>query len=236
VKRFANPQQITDNIYRVGGPDLSDVRDGFAYLLDLGEPTLIDCGSGFGFKRMVQNIERLGFDPETIKAVILTHCHVDHSGGAHLFRSHFGSQLIMHEFDATIVERADRRFTAAFCFNVDLQPLYIDTKLTGDEGKFRVGKQLLRWVHTPGHTPGSISLYMDVSGKRILFAQDIAAPLLKEFDCDPDAWMESVQALFALEADMLCDGHSGVYTPKNAVMKYLEYCVASQYQQGYIKL
>ncbi len=231
-----HPQQITDSIYRVGGPDLTDARDGLAYLLDFGELALIDCGSGFGFKRMIQNIERLGFDPGTIKTVILTHCHVDHIGGAHLFQSHFGSQLIMHDLDAAIVGRADTRLTAAFCFNVDLQPLRVDTKLSGDEGHLLIGSQELRWIHTPGHTPGSISVYFDNSGSRTLFAQDIAAPLLKEFDCDPDAWMESVQSLSALEADMLCDGHSGAYTPKSAVMKYLEYCVASQYQQGYIKL
>ncbi len=231
-----HPQKITNGIYRVGGPDLTDVRDGFAYLLDLGEPALIDCGSGIGFQRMVGNIKRLGFDPETIKTVILTHCHVDHSGGAHLFRSHFGSQLIMHELDAAIVGRADRRLTAAFCFNVDLKPLRVDTRLYGDEGRLVIGRQELHWLHTPGHTPGSISVYMDINGSRTLFAQDIAAPLLKEFDCDPDAWMESVQSLSSLEADMLCDGHSGVYTPKSAVMKYLEYCVASQYQQGYIEL
>lgn len=236
MKRFANPQQIADNIYRVGGPDLSDMRDGFAYLLDLGEPVLIDCGSGSGFKRMVQNIERLGFDPATIKTVILTHCHVDHVGGAHLFQSHFGSHLIMHELDATIVERADRRLTAAFCFNVDLKPLRVDTRLSGDQGRLHIGRQELHWLHTPGHTPGSVSVFMDINGRRTLFAQDIAAPLLKEFDCDPDAWMESVQTLFALEADMLCDGHSGAYTPKDVVVKYLEYCVASQYKQGYIEL
>lgn len=142
----------------------------------------------------------------------------------------------MHALDAAIVGRADRRLTAAFCFDVDLQPLHVDAKLSGDEGALRIGRQELHWIRTPGHTPGSVSVCMDLDGNRTLFAQDIAAPLLKEFDCDPDAWMESVQTLFALEADMLCDGHSGVYTPKSAVIKYLEYCVASQYQQGYIKL
>jgi len=236
VNHFVNPQQITDSIYRVCGPDLSDARDGFAYLLDVGELALIDCGSGVGFQRTVQNIERLGFKPETIKTIILTHCHVDHSGGAHLFRSHFGSQLIMHALDATIIERADTRLTAAFCFDIDPQPLCVDTKLAGDSGRLRIGRQELHWIHTPGHTPGSVSVYMDIDGKKTLFVQDIAAPLLKEFDCDPDAWMESIQTLFALEADMLCDGHSGAYTPKSKVVKYLEYCVASQYQQGYIKL
>ncbi|HOE17781.1 MAG TPA: MBL fold metallo-hydrolase [Syntrophorhabdaceae bacterium] len=230
------PQQITDNIYRVGGPDLSDERDGLAYLLDFGELALIDCGTGLGFKRMVQNIDRLGFDPGEIKTVILSHCHVDHIGAAHLFQSQFGSRLVMHALDAAIVGRADTRLTAAFCFNVDLQPLRVDTKLSGDKGRLFIGGQDLNWIHTPGHTPGSISVYLDNNGNRTLFAQDIAAPLLKEFDCDPDAWMESVQALFALEADMLCDGHSGAYTPKDTVMKYLEYCVASQYQQGYIEL
>jgi glyoxylase-like metal-dependent hydrolase (beta-lactamase superfamily II) len=126
------------------------------------------------------------------------------------------------------------RLTASFCFDVDFKPLTVDRKLTGETGTLSFGTYDLRWIHTPGHTPGSISLFMDMGGERILFAQDIGAPLLTEFDCDPPAWLESIQKLFALEADIVCDGHSGAYGPKDVVRQYLEYCLASQYRQGYI--
>jgi glyoxylase-like metal-dependent hydrolase (beta-lactamase superfamily II) len=159
----------------------------------------------------------------------MTHCHVDHIGAAPLLRSRFGTRLVVHEKDAEILERGDMRLTAAFCFDVDLKPLVVDRKLTGETGTLRFGACDLTWIHTPGHTPGSISLYMDVEGERILFAQDIGAPLLTEFDCDPEAWLESIGKLLALEADILCDGHSGAYGPKHVVRQYLEYCLESQY-------
>ena len=229
-------QKIHDIIYRVAGPDMTDQRDSAAYLLDLGEPVLIDCGSGFAFDSVIQNIKEVGFDPAQIKHLILTHCHVDHIGGAHIFKARFKTSLIMHRLDAEIVERADQIYTAAFCFNIKFQPLHIDTIITEEKESLRFGDYELVSLHTPGHTPGSISLYIDIDDTRILFAQDIGAPLLKDFDCDPSAWMESIRKLFALDADILCDGHSGAYGPKQNVRKYLEFCIRSQAQQGYINL
>jgi glyoxylase-like metal-dependent hydrolase (beta-lactamase superfamily II) len=228
------PQQITDMIWRVAGSDMTNARDSAVYLIDAGEPVLIDCGSGHGFDRMLANIERAGFRPADIKTLIMTHCHADHIGAGPLLRSRFGTQLVMHEKDAEIVERGDIRLTAAFCFDVDLKPLPIDIRLRGDAGRLEFNGHSLQWLHTPGHTPGSISLHMDEKDEKILFAQDIGAPLLSEFDCDPPAWLESLQKLFAIEADILCDGHSGAYGPKDVVRQYLEYCLASQYQNGYL--
>ena len=228
------PQQITGMIWRVAGSDMTNGRDSAVYLIDTGEPVLVDCGSGHGFNGMLDNIRKAGFRPDDIRALIMTHCHADHIGAAQLLRSHFGTKLVMHEKDAEIVERGDIRLTAAFCFDVDFKPLAVDIKLKGNEGNLEFSGHALRWVHTPGHTPGSISLYMEEKGQRILFAQDIGAPLLAEFDCDPPAWLNSLQKLFALEADVLCDGHSGAYGPKDVVRQYLEYCLASQYQNGYL--
>jgi len=229
------PQRVHDIVYRVAGHDMTDPRDCAVYLIDIGEPLLIDCGSGFAFDRVVGNIEDAGFDPAAIKNLILTHCHFDHIGAAHLFKARFGTRLIMHELDARIVERADQRLTAAFCFQVEFQPLPIDTKLSAEKESLSFGDHELVCLHTPGHTPGSISLCFDTDGTRILFAQDIAAPVLKEFDCNPVAWIKSVEKLFALDADLLCDGHSGAYVSKKNVKRYLEFCVASQKKQGYIK-
>ena len=229
-----DPKKITEHIYQVGGPAISSLKDGIVYFLDFGELILIDSGSGFGFERIARNIESFGFDPAKITTIILTHCHVDHAGGAHLFKSNFGSRLIMHNFDAGIVERADPRLTAAFCFEVNFQPLLIDMKLHGDKGLIRFNKQEVAWLHTPGHSPGSISLYFDTEGKRVLFAQDIGAPLLKEFDCDPAAWLQSVNKLLDVNADILCDGHSGAYHPNAVVREYLQYCINMQTRMGYL--
>lgn len=214
-------------IYRVAGSDITDSRDCSVYLLDVGELIMIDAGFGESIDLVASRIEQQGLDPQKISTVILTHCHVDHIGGADQFRRRFGSRLAMHELDAAIVARGDNRLTAAFCFQKVFQPFRMDLILSGEEQRLMFGNQELVCLHTPGHTPGSISVYGDVGEKRVLFAQDLGAPLLKEFDCDPVAWESSAKKLLGLNADILCDGHTGVYQPRRLVRKYIESCMAS---------
>jgi glyoxylase-like metal-dependent hydrolase (beta-lactamase superfamily II) len=147
---------------------------------------------------------------------------MDHIGGAARFRQNFGSRIIMHALDAEIVERGDQHMTAAWCFGIFLKPFSIDVKLRGDKGKLIFGNCTVNWIHIPGHSPGSIAVYLDVGDKRVLFGQDISAPLLEDFKCDPDAWRRSMDKMLALDADILCDGHAGVLRPKTRVKAYIE--------------
>jgi glyoxylase-like metal-dependent hydrolase (beta-lactamase superfamily II) len=220
------PRQIIDHVYQVGGAAISDVRDGAIYVIDFGELVMIDSGAGIGFREVVRNIQIVGLDPLQLSTVILTHCHMDHIGGADLFRQHFGSRIIMHASDAEIVERGDQHMTAAWCFGIFLKAFPIDEKLRGEKGKIPFGDNALNWVHIPGHSPGSIAVYFHVGGKKVLFGQDISAPLLEDFKCDPVAWRNSMDTLLALEADILCDGHAGIIRPKNRVRNYIQNSIA----------
>jgi glyoxylase-like metal-dependent hydrolase (beta-lactamase superfamily II) len=209
-------------IHRIGGPDLTDYRDCNVYLVETDELVMIDAGFGSNSHALVDNITEAGLNPADLKTIILTHCHIDHIRGAAWFRSRFGSSIVMHQLDADVVERGDNRLTAAFCFDVLFEPMAVDLKLTGSEGVLSLGGHDVHWLHTPGHSSGSISVYTDSGGNRVLFGQDIGAPLLPEFDCDPPAWFGSMERLLALDADVLCDGHSGIYQPKEAVRDHIE--------------
>ena len=111
-------KKVTDSIYQVGGADMSDPRDCAVYLLDLGELILIDAGAGPGYEEIVRNIEGIGLKPAKLKAVILTHCHIDHIGGAPRFREAFGARIIMHQLDAEPIEQGNDRMTAASWYNL----------------------------------------------------------------------------------------------------------------------
>jgi glyoxylase-like metal-dependent hydrolase (beta-lactamase superfamily II) len=212
-------------LYKVAGPDLTDGRDCNVYLIEGDELVMIDSGFGANPQGVVDNISSAGLSAADVTTIILTHCHIDHIRGADWFRNRFGCRIVMHELDAAVVERGDNRLTAAFCFEVRFEPLPIDMKLSGAGGRLAVGSEEIYWLHTPGHSAGSISVYVDSEGSRILFGQDIGAPLLSEFDCDPAAWFASMERLLALEADVLCDGHSGIYQPKESVRRYIEHFV-----------
>jgi glyoxylase-like metal-dependent hydrolase (beta-lactamase superfamily II) len=216
------PQEITKDIYLVGDSKITDSRDCSVYLLNLGDLVLIDTGAGPSADAIVVNIRKLGLDPKRISTIILTHCHIDHVGGAHEFRKLFGTRIIMHELDAGPVERGDSRTTAAQWYGVRFLPLPIDYKLTKAEERIDFGGQELVCIHTPGHTPGSISVYLDRGGKRILFGQDIHGPFLAEFGADISVWRQSMERLLELKADILCEGHFGVYQPNNRVTDYIE--------------
>jgi glyoxylase-like metal-dependent hydrolase (beta-lactamase superfamily II) len=208
-------------ILRVGGADMSSPKDCCVYLIDADYPILIDAGFGDGVNKIVDNIQQAGVDPATITSVILTHCHIDHIGGAQQFRKLFGARLFMHYLDAQIVEKGDSRLTAAFCFEINFTPLSIDVHIQGSKGRIPELKEELHYLHTPGHTAGSISPYIEINNTRILFGQDLGAPLLAEFDCDTAAWHHSMEELLALKADVLCDGHSGIYSPAGRVEAYI---------------
>lgn len=220
------PRRIYENVYQVGGAAISDVRDGAIYVIDFGELVMIDSGAGVGFREVVRNIQVVGLDPLQLSTVILTHCHMDHIGGANLFRQYFGSRIVMHALDAEIVERGDQHMTAAWCFGILLKAFSIDVKLRGKKGEIPFGDYTLHWVHIPGHSPGSIAVYFDAGEKRVLFGQDISAPLLEDFKCDPVAWRHSMDTLLALEADILCDGHAGIIRPASRVMAYIQNSIA----------
>jgi len=216
------PKQIEDGIFLVGSADISDSRDCMVYLLDLGELVMIDAGAGPGVNMILSNIRYFGFDPARLSIIILTHCHIDHVGGAHEFKKRFGVRLIMHDRDAGVVERGDGKATAARWYGVPFAPLEIDKKLLQEEECLAFGHHELVCLHTPGHTPGSISVYIDKFGKRILFGQDIHGPFMPEFGSDIGLWQTSMEKLLALKADVLCEGHFGIYRPNQKVTDYIE--------------
>ena len=215
-------KEVTKGVYIIGSSDISDSRDCSVYVVDLDDLLVIDAGAGPGFERIVSNMERLGLDPKRISTLILTHCHIDHVGGAHLFKERFGCQIVMHELDAKPVEAGDQRMTAAYYYNIDFKPLPVDVKFTGEEEHLFICDHDVVCLHTPGHSRGSMSVYLDIGEKRVLFGQDIHGPFLKDFGSDLKAYSKSMKKLLSLKADVLCEGHFGVFEPAHKVARYIE--------------
>jgi glyoxylase-like metal-dependent hydrolase (beta-lactamase superfamily II) len=215
-------QKITEGVYCVGSSEMTDSKDCSVYLLDLGEAVLIDSGAGTSVDRIVDNIGLCDVDSGSLSTIILTHCHIDHIGGAAELRRRFGCRIVMHDKEAVIVERGDNRMTGASWYGIDFAPLAVDVKVSGDEERLVFGNHEVVCLFTPGHSPGSMSVYTDMDGQRILFGQDIHGPFLKEFGADMKAWTVSMKKLLAVEADILCEGHFGVYRPKKEVAAYIE--------------
>jgi glyoxylase-like metal-dependent hydrolase (beta-lactamase superfamily II) len=218
-----SPEKVTSGVYLVGSSDLTDEKDCSVYLVDAGELVLIDSGSGVNTPRIERNIEFLGLDPARLSTLILTHCHIDHVGGAAYFRERFGVRIVMHTLDTRALEQGDQVRTGASWYGLHLASLPVDVKLAEPVEVLSLldGTRLV-CLHTPGHTPGSLAVYLDRGEERVLFGQDIHGPFLPQFGADLSAWRRSMELLLDLEADVLCEGHFGVYRTKERVREYIE--------------
>ena len=217
--------KVCKDIYMVGGSDISHPYDCGVYLLDAGDLVLIDSGAGMSFDRLVSNIEKLGFDPKKLKTILVTHAHIDHIGSLHRFQQEFGVRIIAHELDADAIE--GRGEVAAEAYRVAYTPCHVDLRIKGSDEALKLGKYELKVIHIPGHTPGSIAAYVDIDKQRVLFGQDIHGPYYPEWGADPALARLSLQKLVDLKADILCEGHFGIYQPASEVKRYIQQYVDS---------
>jgi glyoxylase-like metal-dependent hydrolase (beta-lactamase superfamily II) len=215
------PSEIVKDIFIVGGPDITDGRDGCVYLMNLEELILIDTGAGWSVDSIIGNIKKLGLFPKNISKIILTHCHIDHIGGVPEIKKRFSSKIYIHKLDAPPLETGDQVLTAAKWYQTSFPPTPADVKLNFSEETVMIGEQKIVCLHTPGHTPGSICIYLDKDGKRILFGQDLHGPLLEEFGSNIEDYGRSTKKLLDLDADILCEGHFGIYKTKKDVRNYI---------------
>jgi glyoxylase-like metal-dependent hydrolase (beta-lactamase superfamily II) len=220
TRRFMRkPFKVWKDVYMIGGAELSHSYDCSVYLLDAGDLVLIDAGAEKSSRKLVANIKSLGFDPKKLRAILVTHAHIDHIGSLCDFQETFDVQVIAHKIDAKAIEQGTG--VGAEIYGIDYHPCRVDFKIQGSEQILRFGDYELGTIHISGHTPGSIAAYIDMDEKRVLFGQDIHGPYLPEWGADPAKAKRSLQKLINLRADILCEGHYGIYQPATAVERYI---------------
>ena len=142
VQRIA-PFQVFDNLYYVGARWVSAwllVSDQGLILFDALYGDLTDIA--------IDGIRELGFDPDDIRYVIVSHAHYDHIGGARRLQEEFGSVVMMTE--------ADWNMTTEPAVYQEY-PAPIRHLSVSDGSTLNLGRTRLRFMQTPGHTPGVLS-------------------------------------------------------------------------------
>lgn len=195
-----------------------------AYLVELDAGlVLVDTGVPGRAERILAGVAAAGRSPRDLGSIVLTHQHRDHAGSAAALVRATEARLLVHAADAatvrgglvpatgTVVGRLGRAL-GRFAPALPIEAAAVEHELADGD---RVGGPTgLRVVHTPGHTPGHISLLLERDGG-ILFAGDAAANLFGRLGrpfvaTDWAAVATSVGRLATLEFETAVFGHGRV--------------------------
>jgi len=128
----------------------------FCYLIgdeNTGEGLFIDPADEAD--RLLSEAKRHGI--KEIKYIVNTHSHVDHIMGNREMVRRTGAKIVIHEKDAKFLTRMPQDLLMMF----RAEPSPPADILVKEGDIIEVGNVRLRVIHTPGHSPGGISLYMD---------------------------------------------------------------------------
>jgi glyoxylase-like metal-dependent hydrolase (beta-lactamase superfamily II) len=219
------PLQVAAGVHAMSGlnpPGLAGA-DTLAYVIDAGQGlVVIDTGMDPECRSLLRQFDILGYSPQSIRAILLTHQHGDHSLGAERLRQLSGAPIYAGAGDAAALEAggpAESFFSVFPIRDIPLHATRIDVALAQDD-VIEVGDVRILAIATPGHTPGSMCYVLDrPAGERVLFGGDTvmsaqpelgtySATLAPKYGGDAAAFLGTLDKLAALPPpDLLAPGH-----------------------------
>jgi glyoxylase-like metal-dependent hydrolase (beta-lactamase superfamily II) len=226
--------QITSKVYSIEGithPDPRGKVSPYLFVEDKDDLTLIDPAFISQLPILENYLLDIGYDIKNVKRIILTHVHVDHSQAANEVKRKSGAKIYSHWIEArylghnppymgppTTQESFEKLEKLGVSMeelkkeygSIEVEPINVDEQVSDGD---MIGS--LKVIHTPGHTPGHISLYYEKD--RLLLGSDsiykhvfgaegmyISAP---QVSIDPITAIVSAQRLSKVNFDKLLMAH-----------------------------
>ena len=174
------------------------------YLIDGPTRILIDPGHAAHFDHVRRALDDLGLGLSDIGLVLCTHAHPDHVEAVAHFRSH-DTQVAFHRLEWELIAANASQVRSLF----GLEPEDVAPDILLEQGDLTVTGSALEIIHSPGHSPGSVSIYWPE--KKVLFSGDVVFKAgLGRTDLpggNGAQLKQSIQQLAEIDCEWLLPGH-----------------------------
>lgn len=232
----AGPVQIAPGVFRIDAPLGARVSAMFLFV-GSERSVLLDTGcAGDLATYILPALAEIGVARDSIEAVVVTHCDVDHSGGvADVHRYLPGASVIAHRLDADAMESLEafesersRSFRAVYGFDEEADSVAwmrsvagfgpITRRVEGGE-EINLGDRVLQILHVPGHSAGHLAVHDPSAG--VLAISDAilgdAVPLADGSPAFPPtyrfehSYLATIELVRSLAPPLLATAHYGVF-------------------------
>jgi len=230
---------LIDPIYLIELPGKMFLPNINVYLINFDEPVLIDAGYGFheSTEKLLYEISRFT-GRRGLEKVVITHAHPDHFAGAAMLKRKLGVDIAAYKLAVPVLSDLKKLTVDYYGFKDDIssfiklflrglckaEPINVDIVLDEND-EINVGGFSLKVIHTPGHTPCHVSLYMEEEG--ILFSGDVVVGEGSTWiglPCgDVAVYINSLKKLLSLRLKMILPAHGPVvYNPEKRIKELIQ--------------
>jgi len=213
---------VTKNVYQLSSMRGTGTWGANMFLLLDNSVTLVDTGLRGRSANILNEVRRLGYKPSNIAHIILTHHHADHIGSLAELKKATGAKVMAHPADAPYIDGSLPqpgparpkwlgRMVSPFSRMWDSTTTEVD-KLINDGDELPILSCIKIW-HTPGHTPGSICLF--VPQQKLVIVGDLLTHRFRLslpsrlFTVDMVQEVNSIKRLASLDFSIIAFGHGG---------------------------
>jgi glyoxylase-like metal-dependent hydrolase (beta-lactamase superfamily II) len=225
--------QIADGIHRMGSRFIN-----WFLIEEGGKLTVVDTGLSAYYRQLPAELARLGKSLSDVKAVLLTHNHIDHTGSAERTRRETGCIVMTHSADSAVVRGevkakpppglmsslfshlAGMRYFGHVLANGGPKMTSVAELREFQDGEVLDVPGRPRVIHMPGHTPGHCALFFE--GRGAVFTGDglvtldptigATGPRVMSVGTDLAQARDSLKQISGVKASLLLSSHGDPWT------------------------